>query len=342
MNTRRFTALVGVVAAAASVGLMGVVAPVEAAAPEATGWWWAAKPGGPTPPIQPPSPPVVPAGGMYVASEPTDPVGLSAVRLTIPDNAAVGDLVLKVDSMVGTAVVQACTTTTAWSPEEGGRLDAAPVPDCATGLAYGGLEADNTAMRFPVGGLVRNGVLNLVLMPQTTTTVASQAVPPHTTPFQVVFEKPDDQAISMTVYESDTSESAEEELEDFTAAFAEDLGGLIDTDAPPFYEELALPAPVTVAPSAPASGPSRTIPAAALPPRAERDNRASRIVAAVVFAGLLLTYLALMYVPGRLPPRLAGVMGRVVPVDMHGGEEQAVARGIGRFARPRDHPPLKL
>ena len=332
--------LAGAMALVAGFVLVVGPGPVQAEAPEATAWWWAASPDALALPASAPSP--VEPGGLYVAGEPTGPAGKSALRVPVDDNQAVDELVLVIDTdertgqpkAQGDVAVEACAATRVWAPEEGGPMARAPA--CEPGSFAFGSVADGK-VRFRVGGLVRNGMLNIVIQP----TLGKV--------FQVAFEKPGKDAIVMTTYAGQSDDGgAPAGYEDF-AAFdpGAAFGVPVEPVAPPsVFEAVPLPtAPAAVAPSAPATGPSVNVPASTVPPGARRASteRTPQVVSAMVLVGLILMYLGLLQAPGHIP-QLLGPFRResvapAVPAPTAIGE---LPRGIGRFARPRLGPAPKL
>lgn len=309
-----------------------VPVPVRADAPEATAWWWAASGEALGLPASPPSP--VDPGGLYVAGEPTGPAGKSALRLPVADNQAVGELVLVIDTdettrqpkAQGDLGLEACMANRVWAPEEGGPLARAPA--CEPGaFAFGSVVEGK--VRFPVGGLVRNGMLNIVIQP-----TAGKV-------FQVAFEKPGADAIAVTTYPGPSDDGGPpagfEDFAGFDAGAA--FGVPVEPAVPSVVEGLPLPSGApAVAPTSPATGPSAEVPASLAPPPAGRasSERTPRVVSAVVLLGLILMYLGLLQAPGHIPQLLgpfrresvaAAVPAPVGPDDL--------PRGIGRFARPR-------
>lgn len=354
-----------------------LTAPARADAPDATGWWasWETTPPStpttlgavplPPPPPQPDETRLVPPGGLYVAAEPSSetqpppapgagaqppgtpyrPVGVSAVRLAVDDTMALGDLVLEIDvhpqsgqrKVQGTPAIRACPAHYVWTPEEGGPIESAPPADCSTGLSFAVFA--ETEVRIPVGGLVRDGMLNIVLEPMPTSA------------FQVVFKKPTEESISVTRYPR-----ADDVPEGFEGYVGFDEGpafeSVVDTSGSFGLGELPLPLPpAAFTPSSPpAAGPSRAVPASSLPNvrRLPVPSRTPRVMAAMVLVGLMLIYLGLLQTPGRLP-RLLGPFATVLPdrrdpaatrrPSVPAGE---LPQGIGRFARVRTGPPPKL
>lgn len=375
---RRALALLAAASLWSSVFLL--TTPAGADAPEATGWWarWTAAtpatphtvtaPGVgqqvsvPQPPSQPEQTRLVPPGGLYVAAEPTSetqpppaplvgvqapgapyrPTGVSAVRMTVDDTMALGELVLEIDvhpggqrKVQGTPAIRACPAQYVWTPEEGGPIESAPPADCASGLSFGVFA--ETEVRIPVGGLVRDGMLNIVLEPLPTSA------------FQVVFKKPSDQSIAVTRFPK-----GDDVPPGFEAYVGFDSGPAFEattgTSGAFAFGDFSLPAPLATLtpPSPPAAGPSRAVPASSLPAarRLPLASRTPRLMAAMVLVGLMLIYLGLLQQPGRLP-RLLGPFASVLPNRRDRDLAPAVPpsewpQGIGRFARVRTGPPPKL
>jgi hypothetical protein len=294
------------------VVLTVLAVPAGADAPEAAGWWSRMRIG----PLLPrDTPSTVPEGGLYVAGDPTGPIGVSALRVTVGDR-AVEELVLVVDNAQGPVTVRACPTIVVWTPEQGGPLSSAPEGDCAVADVVAA--AENGVVRLAVGPLVREGVLNVVLEPQ------PGAV------FQAAFAPPDDATVVTARSPSaDTGDPA-------PAPFAVGATGSAFPD---------LPGPV----AAPAASPS-SAPAAAVPPAAPAATRAAvmrgesprtRVIATLVLVDLVLAYLWLSRHSLPLPAALAR---RVAPPveDSEPAAVSAPAHGVGRFARPRLGPVPRL
>ncbi|MCU1375310.1 MAG: hypothetical protein JWO68_2596, partial [Actinomycetia bacterium] len=156
-----------------------LAAPAGAEAPEATGWWSRTELG-PVVPADLPS--GVPDGGLYVAGDPTGPLGVSALRLAVGDR-PVSDLVLELADVQGTPAVRACPTSVTWLDEQGGPMASAPAAACDRGEAVG--QVADGAVRIAVGSLVVDGVLNVVLEP----------VPGSV--FRATFQAPGDQSVTV-------------------------------------------------------------------------------------------------------------------------------------------------
>lgn len=368
---RRWPMLLAAIAVWASAW-SGFVPAARAVPPETTGWWWFAAEG-----TTPRNHANLPPGSLFVAAQPQgtanptyQPEGaaaVSALRLAVADDTSVGELVLTIDRSrtppsQAPIAVQACPTNSAWQPAEGASLTAAPRGDCSTGLAFGIVDGDK--VRFALGGLVRDGYLNVVVMPQETTTTvttpynvpqppadprfppppptypttipsATATTEPTTAPFEVVFVKPGPEAITVTTYPRGEEFGGEEEFNPFLSA---EFTASIGIAPPPYSAEFSVPPPIVNTPAPPAAGPSRRR-GRSLPPArniVQEDVRDPKVLMAMVATGLVLLYLGLLGSSGPLR-RLPGPIGRVLPEP-----EGPLNRGIGRFARPRERPPVRL
>ena len=242
--------------------------PAAGAAPDATGWWSRTRLGNPLLPTDLPS--TVPEGGLYVAADPTGPAGVSAIRFAVGEEEVVTDLVLEIDSAQGTPAVRACPTPVAWADEQGGPIGSAPAGDCDGAEVVGVVEAGK--VRFPVGGLVRDGRLNVVLDP----------VPGLV--FQVTFLPPGDAAIATT------GPGGAEPVPAFPAPLGTGggPGSVPGALAPLPPVEAPSPAVPEVEPAAPAASQDADL---AAPVAVVRESNRPRVIAAVVLVDLVLAYL---------------------------------------------------
>lgn len=358
--------------------LLGTTASADE--PDATGWWAShrATPpalGLPTgnPPVDQPDP-TVPPGGLYVAGEHTttdedeipdpngsqnpnapsvdDPppqaTGISAVRLRVGDDTAVGDLVLTfhkengVDRAHGVVSIQACPATVVWTPDDGGPISSAPPFDCSTGLAFGAVEGSN--VRIPVGGLVHGGVLDIVLMPQPGSA------------FQASFAKPGSNALTVTRYSGGgggEGGGGEETCEaclpptvpppTFTPVADPIADILVSAPGPP-PDQVAVSPPPTTRPSRPIADFRRPTPDSPF-----RLEGWKKTLAGGVLGALAVLYAWLLRLPQR-SPRLgtaAAAAGAAATATATTGADRRTRaldapRGVGRFARPRTGPPPAL
>ena len=319
------------------------------------------------PALQTPTP--VPPGGLYVAGEytrvdgsqvplellpnqvpvqevpdvdpPPQPVGISALRLFVGDDAAVGDLVLEfakmqaegqelpVDNAQGTVAVQACVPAIVWTPEEGGPITSAPPADCSSGLAFGAV--DGSTVRIPVGGLVRDGMLDVVLMPQ-----AGSA-------FHAVFKKPGPKSLDVTHYPRSDDGGEVEDLPFFPDVTCDcplgEVAVLPSVDAGGFLVTTTDPSLFT--PRSPVPGRSRVLPGGDGTLIADSVAELStwqKAMAGGVLAALGALYLFLLRTPNAGPLAIGPWAAKRREVE----DPAEVPRGIGRFARPRTGPNPRL
>lgn len=322
MRRRLRKLLVVPMVVAAWVAVAALPAPAET--PEATGWWWK---GNVTPLVPIPKPPTVPAGGLYVAADPTGRAGVSGLRLTISTDSSIGPVTLRVASTQGTPAIQACPSLITWTPEEGGPLSSAPPDDCAGASVNGAYDAPSATVSFEVSPFVVEGVLNIVLVPQ------AGAV------FQTAFEKPGDDTVMVQAPppETDGGGTTYETFE--------------PTDLPGFEGTVILPedsfiggtppqtfAPTTTSPptTAARTGPARTAPTRPTQLASSDEREAAQAVAAIVFVALAAMYLWVLRTPGR-PPRLIGPMAAMAAGGrtIQHAAAPPQARGVGRFRRTR-------
>lgn len=180
------------VAAATVLAWAGfALAGARADAPDATGWWWAGRPSPDVPALFKPVP-EPPTGGLYVAGGPNGPSGISAVRHQLADGATVSTLTLHVVDAVGTPLVVACPTATAWEPAENGGWETRPSYVCDAGGSEGAYDAAAKTVTMDVSSMVDpTGVIDLVLVGG----VDPQTTQPAT--FAVAFEPPGDDAFDV-------------------------------------------------------------------------------------------------------------------------------------------------
>lgn len=315
----------GLVAAAIAV-LLWPGSAVHADPPDQTGWWWKPQV---TPLVPVPKPPSVPAGGLYVAADPSGPFGVAAVRYVAAKGSTVSRLTLRIASSQGLVALRACPVEVVWASEEGGPITSVPPHDCMAGAVPGALDPTGTSVAFEVGPLVQDGVLNVLLAP-----TASPAA------FQVAFDKPGDDAVAVS------SESSTTETTTMPAPEYSYLEGPAFSDTGPVFGGEAMTGPVAPAEAGPAATPPTTA-APATPRRVFRPQPVSkatrdpdRVVAALVLVALAGAF---MWVAER-PARLPRMVGPMAVLSGRGGRpvrhatSPVVARGIGRFRRPRTGP----
>ena len=152
-----------------------VVAPGATAADRVThlasNFWWEGEPS----PAVLPAPPTVPAGGLWVSSDPAGAQAVSAVRFVLAADQTDPVLALQVSSAQPASTVAsgivACPTTTNWSPGPGpGSWNTRPSGDCSVAQVSGVLSTDGRTLTFQLSKLAVAGVANFVLEPLGTPT----------------------------------------------------------------------------------------------------------------------------------------------------------------------------
>lgn len=164
----RLAALFG---SATSVGLFAASA-AHAVDKLDTGVWWRDQTGA----AALPSPPQVPAGGLWVSSDPTGPSAISAIRFTIADSEGFPKLSLRVAKLTaqpGTPVtsdavpIRACVVTHDWTTPATfpGTWSSRPSYDCTKGSSPGQLSPDLSAVVFDLTVLPAAHSYDLVIVP---------------------------------------------------------------------------------------------------------------------------------------------------------------------------------
>jgi hypothetical protein len=159
-------ALVRGAVACAIVGFgLGAGVPATAAEGSLTvGWWWAGRPSSAFP-LQLDPVPTVPEGGLYVASDPSGPSGVSALRVPVADTAYQATLTLEIADTMGTPVVDACRAKGPWEVKDGATWDQRPEADCTAGRVAGVPSEDGTTLVFSLTPLLTGSGLDVVLLP---------------------------------------------------------------------------------------------------------------------------------------------------------------------------------
>jgi len=318
--------------AALVLALVGLqAAPAYAAPGDPVTGYWARTRLGPPVPIEAPTP--VPEGGTWVASDPSGPVAVSALRLPLDDGAVPTLLTLEIDQVQGTPAVRVCPAVARWQPEQGGRLDNAPAHDCVVMLKTE-VKAAKLIATLPPGFAI--GALDIVLTPDPGSV------------FSVTFKRAT--AASVTMQSSGSGSVAQpppalapppgvEPGQPFTPPFAPAV-------VPPLAPLPGLaPAPGPVGPQVPApafnAAPAPAAPVAAVPAalRGPRDDRREAIPAAILFVLIAALALRLQMQPARPPQRLGGGLRTTPSPDL---PAPAAMRGVGRFRGVRTGKPVRL
>lgn len=306
-HTVRIAIVAAMVAAAAAV--VSARVPAHAVGGLQTGYWWQAQPAGA--PL--PAPPTVPANGLWVSGTELNPVAISAIHFDVSPDEAAPLLAAKVQSasppvQVSSAanalqiVVMACPSTPGWAPAKAGAWTAKPKYDCA-GAVTGTLSPDGSTLSLDLGGVVRDGAVDVALVPGTGAAVVPQLpvpVPgapatPQPSGFDLTLQPvTPDQIHTSPAIGSGTSNAAAAGAATPDTATPADLGNSADLgalNAPANYNFAAN----AVQPSA-GVGASSTPPVApgSLAPQARgfvdtavKDNKGYRALAVILLAVLL-------------------------------------------------------
>lgn len=311
-----------------TTALCGGAAPVLAAEGDpVTGYWKRTQTGLPLP-VQPPDP--VPEGGSWIAGDPSEPLVVSALRTELAAGLVAVELRLTVADSVGVPAVQACPSDDRWAPEQGGRMEGAPLADCSAPLEAT-VDGDVLVVPLPSG----LDAVNVLLRPEPGS------------------------AFSLTL-ERATAES----VVTAPASGGPSAPGPLLAGPPPFdpfgpaFASPALPpaagsfaAPLLAAPQVPpAAAPVAPAPQAAPPPVAVLANRpraavpsgdrTQSLLAVAVLALLAVQAVRLARQPAVAPRALGGAVraGRAEPV----AQVPTPARGVGRFRSARVRPPVRV
>lgn len=169
-------------AAVLAAFLVALAVPASAATPNAHGYWWRLQKSGPALP----KPPVVPSDGLWVASDASGQLAVSAVRYRAPSGVEIRSLVLRVARSSGQgAVVLACPAGARWQPAEAGAWSERPKTSCDVAFVKGVGSADGSSWSFDVRGLARSGTLDVVILPP----------PDVRDTFSISFEQPSSSSI---------------------------------------------------------------------------------------------------------------------------------------------------
>ena len=293
-----------------ATGLLGflltvVADPAPAQAPDAQGWWYVA--GSPLGL----APPYVPEDGLYVASNPSGPEAVSALRFTLAGGGTAGTLQLKVEGEIrGEPVVGLCAVAEKWEPVQAGPLADAPACDPGGTAVPGTVAADGTTVTFPVALLARDGALDVALVP-------GQDANGVNATFQLVLAKPGPEALTTG---GDASTTAPPTAEGEPVPVFEPAPSPVIEPPPPsssaadFVPQppsapLGEPAAVTTPPAAAGDGavvdPFGEAPAQAAAPVADDDGGGGlRIVGIVLLAATAFAYHRLSIMPDRAPRSL--------------------------------------
>lgn len=330
---RRLAIVASVLTVLAGVALLIVPA---SAAPATrivdSGWWWRLQSGAVA---QLPPPPNVEEGMLQVQGAPDRAQAIAAISAELPDGHASPILTLRVaeggDQGGAAAVLLACSAGSAWTGEDAGRWDSAPVVDCASSVT-GIRSEDGATWTFPVGDLQFEDRLNIILVPGTVEEAPEGA---NGSTFTLVFEAP-------TAADIETSEG------ETPAANPPPVSPTAPTTSPPAAADdgfVAAPPP-----SIPGETPTPQVQGAE--PSLEEDLQGSTFTAPEREASTAPALTAANVPESRTLARLLGALVvlaglasafAVLRTDLLAGAaataEAPVTGGLGRFARERTAEP---
>lgn len=298
---------------AALVVLVSSPGPVEALLPNRVGWWYKLNQG----PLSgfgvvTPQPPNAEPEGLYVANDndpAQGPLAISALEFIVQFG---GDATLTLkatpNSNFTRAAIVACPATTPWSQSFGGKWDQRPQYNCTLGKVVGKASPDGSSMTWTITPklLANPTTYNFVLAPD----------PSNPAPFAEGAKAPDETALSTPQPSAQTpsgftAPAGAAPAARAAARFSSPTSLGSDSILPLLSEAPALPA-VT----------EQAAPRRALPVTPVGDSTTDRLAASAMLA---LIAVGLALVSAR-----------------QGRPAEALAGGIGRFARVREVPPTRL
>jgi hypothetical protein len=287
-----------------------------------TGVWWRNQ----TDATTLPAPPQVPAGGLWVSSDPTGPSAISAFRFALSDTEGFPTLALRVAKITaqpatavtsGTLPIRACAVTHDWAPPATfpGKWSARPGYDCTKGSVPGQLSPDRSMVVFDLTVLPAAPSYDLVVVSDADVNVVALPPPPAPVPdpnrgagsptFDITFEpvKPSD----LAVFPTSPPQAAEPAMAPATAAATADSA----VGPAPLVPLDVAPASAAVPPSTPAARPAARLPRATravVAPVAKlaATSRVTRVLAGVVFCALAAWAWRLLAADGAVVPGIAG------------------------------------
>lgn len=152
-----------------------------------TGTWWRNQTGT----ASVPPPPHLPAGGLWISSDPTGPSAVSAIRFTLRPSERAPSLTLHVAKLTAppgteitsaTVPIRACAVTGSWAAPTifPGRWSTRPTYDCANGALEGQFSSDLATVVFDLTVLAEATTYDLALVPGTE--ASSGGLPTVSTP----------------------------------------------------------------------------------------------------------------------------------------------------------------
>lgn len=300
--------------------------PAAALAPNALAWWWKASPL--------PAPPTVPAGGFMIASDPSGPAAIAAMRFALGPDQTAPFLTLEVtdDGGVGgdTAAMTAYNAASSWSPVAGGDWATKPAHYALAGVK-GVRSSDGLLWTFDLSPIYEGEDVDIIINPDPGTNFALSFKPPTQATLRT---SPAPVPISEFEPETETS------FGDVASASVIDSGIPLDGGYVPPTDEIALNV------SNPQERGSASLPGRGAP--LVSPKAVDREAAALGFVLLLAAIAAGWALSRAMPPPVRALGPMTTPAAVvaaiRPGPRQAEVEvgGLGRFARARTGPPPKL
>jgi hypothetical protein len=281
-----------------------------------TGVWWRNETGA----AAVPAPSRVPAGGLWVSSDPSGPSAISAIRFALSDFEGYPTVTLHIANLVaapatpataGSLPLLACVVTTPWTapPTSPGVWSDRPTYDCTKGSTAGQLSPDHSTLAFNLTNLPAERSYDLALVPGTDNTItgalppAPVATPPPPQPPAPLPTVPDpNQAASSPTFDATFQPLTQSDISAVPAASSlgpESPAQPVPTAMTPTADYGVAPAPLTGAAYPSTPSPPTPVPSLAAPPAAlrtgtpaaplanfARTSTTARIIAAAVFGAL--------------------------------------------------------
>lgn len=326
-------------------------APAQTAEPE-IGWWTSDRLGD----VLLGRALLVPDGGSQVATSVEGPVSVATVRFPVGPGGADYRVATQPGSDV-TATIIACPVLGPWTPTAGGDLADAPAWSCSTAQAEGVYDVEAGVFAWTLGpAFVRDGVLSAAFLPPegaTPYTVTMQApgddaVTPRPDPTPAT-APPSDNAPSTTVASSSGSGTSGSGSTGSGGGSTAGSGGF----SPPATAAPSVATPIAgsaSAPSEPATGsvsalPTTTVAGAAVDTTGV-EEAASTTSAPSSTAGRLLGLFVLVALAAAVAYLTAFRNRNPAAVAATGAADAAgtgpAVRGVGRFSKSRDQPPISI
>lgn len=291
-----------------------------------TGYWSRTNAGLPVP-VQPPTP--VPEGGTWVAADPSGPLALSALRAELAAGLVAVELRLTIADAVGVPAVQACPSDDGWFPEQGGRIEGAPVADCSAPLEAA-VDGDVLVVPLPAG----LDAVNVLLRPEPGSV------------FSLTLERATAESVVTAPEPSESFAPEGMPVAPFIPT-GPAFGSPVVPPAVGAVDAPLLAAPQVPAVAAPVAPAPQTAPAPAAvlaqQPRAAvvPENRTESLLAVAVLALLAAQAVRLARQPAVAPRSLGGAV-RAQRSEAAAEVVVTSTRGVGRFRSDRARPPVRI